>query len=68
MAVADCTQSGLEKRLFTIKELTKEIGGTDWFWRSQIWDGKLPFVQVGRKMFVDRNDIESFIQRNKTQY
>ena len=54
------------KRLYTIKELVAEIGATEWFWRSQIWDGQLPYVQVGRKMFIDRNDIENFIKRNKT--
>jgi excisionase family DNA binding protein len=53
------------KRLFSIKELAAEIGGTKWFWRSQIWDGQLPFVQVGKKMFVDRNDVEAFIEKNK---
>ncbi len=68
MPTADYIQSGSKKRLYTIKELTKEIGATDWFWRSQIWGGKLPYIQVGRKMLVDHNDVESFIQSNKTQY
>ena len=53
------------KRLFSIKELAAEIGGTKWFWRSQIWDGQLQYVQVGKKMFVDRNDVEVFIEKNK---
>ena len=55
----------VKKRLYSIKELKTMIGATDWFWRSQIWDGKLPYVQVGKKMFVDYQDIESFIQKNK---
>jgi hypothetical protein len=63
----DCAQIVPRKRLYSIKELVVEIGATEWFWRSQIWDGQLPFVQVGRKMFVDSNDIETFIQRNKTK-
>jgi hypothetical protein len=58
-------QTGSTKRLYSIKELTSEIGGTTWFWRSLIWDRKLPFIQVGKKMFVDRNDVESFINENK---
>jgi len=53
------------KRLYSIKELVKEVGATEWFWRTQIWDGQLPFVQVGRKMLIDRNDLEAFIQRHK---
>jgi excisionase family DNA binding protein len=57
-----------EKRLFSIKELVDQLGATEWFWRSQIWSGRLPFVQVGRKMFVDRLDIEAFIEQHKTRY
>ena len=53
------------KRLYSIKELAAEIGGTKWFWRSMIWDAQLPYVQVGKKMFVDRNDVEVFIEKNK---
>ncbi len=57
--------NGFDKRMYSIKEMVSEIGATEWYWRSQIWDGRLPYVKVGRKMFIDRQDIESFIQRNK---
>jgi hypothetical protein len=60
-----CAQTVPKKRLYSIKELTAAIGATDWFWRSQIWDGQLQYVQVGKKMFVDHEDIENFIQKNK---
>ncbi|MDD5759657.1 MAG: DNA-binding protein [Desulfobulbaceae bacterium] len=53
------------KRLLSIKDLVAVMGATEWFWRSQIWDGKLKYVQVGKKMFVDREDVETFIQSNK---
>ena len=65
MSSTDCAQIVPKKRLYSIKELTSLIGATDWFWRSQIWDGQLPYVQVGKKMFVDYRDIEEFIQKNK---
>jgi len=61
-------QASSGKRLFTIKELVDQLGATEWFWRSQIWSGRLPFVQVGRKMFIDREDIEAFIARHKTRH
>ena len=67
MVATGCAHNVPKKRLYSIKELVAEIGATEWFWRSQIWDGQLPFVQVGRKMFVDLEDIESFIQRNKNK-
>ena len=62
-----CAHNVPIKRLYSIKELVDKIGATQWFWRSQIWDGQLPYVQVGRKMFVDINDIEAFINKHKTE-
>ena len=67
MSSTHCAQTVPKKRLYSIKELTASIGATDWFWRSQIWDGNLPYVQVGKKMFVDSLDIEEFIENNKLQ-
>ncbi len=67
MVTIDCAQNVPGKRLYSIKELARYIGATEWFWRSQIWDGQLPYIQVGRKMFIDRNDVESFIQKNKVR-
>jgi len=64
---SDCAQNVPTKRLFSIKELVRDIGATEWFWRCQIWDGQLPYVQVGRKQFVDWKDIENFINRHKHQ-
>ena len=61
-------QTTAEKRLYTIKELVAYLGATEWFWRIQIWAGRLPFVQVGRKMFIDKEDIEAFIARHKTRH
>jgi excisionase family DNA binding protein len=62
----DPITKNLHKRLYSIKELARMIGGTEWFWRTQIWDGKLPFVQVGKKMLIDSQDLELFIQKHKT--
>jgi len=62
----DCAQIVPEKRLYSIREMATEIGATAWYWRSQIWDGQLPFVKVGRKMFIDSQDIEAFIQKHKS--
>jgi len=66
LVATGCAHNVPKKRLYSVKELVAEIGATEWFWRSQIWDGQLPFVQVGQKMFVDAEDIEKFIQNNKT--
>ena len=55
------------KQLYSIKELVSDIGATAWFWRTQIWDGALPYIQVGKKIFVDREDLEGFIAINRHQ-
>ena len=65
MVSSGCAQNVPVKRLFSIKDLVAEIGATEWYWRTQIWDGQLPYVQVGRKMLVDREDVEKFIQNHK---
>ena len=62
-----CAQSVPKKRLYSVKELVKEIGATEWYWRSQIWSGRLPYVQVGRKKLVDLQDVDNFITNNKHQ-
>lgn len=64
-----CAQTvPIRKRLFSITELVIEFGVTAWFWRTQIWDGKLPVIQVGKKMLIDSNDIETFIRNNKMNH
>jgi excisionase family DNA binding protein len=62
-----CAHNVPVKRLYSIKELVENIGATEWFWRTQIWDGQLPYIQVGRKMLIDREDVEAFIQKHKVK-
>ena len=56
----------VKKRLMSIKEAADEYGASVWFWRSRLWSGDLPFVKVGRKQLIDRQDIEQFIRQHKT--
>jgi len=65
MVESRCAQTVPAKRLYSIKELVAYFGVTPWYWRSQIWAGHLPYVQVGRKMLIDHKDVEAFIQKNK---
>jgi excisionase family DNA binding protein len=62
---ANCAQTVPVKRLYSIDELAKVFGATRWYWRSQVWDGRLPYVTVGRKFLIDRKDVEEFIEKNK---
>ena len=57
----------MSPRLLPLKEAAQWLGLTVWGMRERIWAGEIPVVQFpgGRKMFIDTNDIEAFIQRNK---
>jgi hypothetical protein len=55
-------------RLLPLKEAAKWLGLTTWAMRERIWAGDIPVIRFpgGRKMFIDVQDMEAFIQNNKT--
>jgi len=54
-------------RLLTIPQASKFLGLTVWALRERLWNGALPYLQFpgGRKIYLDREDLEKFIQGNK---
>jgi len=50
-----------------LKAAAEYIGLTLWGLRERIWSGQLPVIRFpgGRKMYIDRQDIDQFIERNK---
>lgn len=54
-------------RLLPLKDAAQWLGLTVWGMRERIWSGDIPVVRFpgGRKMFVDTQDLEIFIERNK---
>ena len=54
-------------RLLTLKDAAQWLGLTVWAMRERIWSGQIPVVQFpgGRKQYVDVQDLENFIARNK---
>jgi hypothetical protein len=54
-------------RLLTLKQASEYLGLTVWALRERVWSGQLPVLQFpgGKKQYLDRNDLESFIERNK---
>jgi hypothetical protein len=59
------TETVTTKRLLSMRDMVKEFGGTTWLWRSLVWSRELPYVEIGRKHFLDRHDVEAFIQARK---
>jgi predicted site-specific integrase-resolvase len=54
-------------RLLPLKDAAQWLGLTVWAMRERIWAGQIPVVQFpgGRKQYVDVQDLEAFIQKNK---
>lgn len=59
-------------RLLSLKDAAEEVGLTVWALRERIWAGQIPVVQFdnpnggkNRKMYIDREDIEALISKNK---
>lgn len=55
----------IAKRLFTLKEASLYLGRPVSGVRTLIWNGRLPYLQEGRKMFIDIRDMDAFIDRSK---
>ncbi len=54
-------------RLLPLKDAADYLGLTVWALRERIWAGTLPVVQFpgGRKQYLDRMDLDAFIEANK---
>jgi predicted site-specific integrase-resolvase len=50
-----------------LKDAANWLGLTVWAMRERIWAGQIPVVQFpgGRKQYIDVQDLEAFIQKNK---
>ncbi len=52
-------------RLLGLKLAAGYVSLSYWTVREMIWRGELPSVRVGRRILVDREDLDDFIERNK---
>ena len=57
--------AGSRAILLSLRDLVAVYGLTIWFWRTAIWRGDIPHLQLGRKLVVDRRDVDEFIEKNK---
>ena len=58
------------KRLYTLKEGAAYLGRSEWGMRELIWAGAIPIVKPreARKIFLDINDLDRFVEANKSVY
>jgi hypothetical protein len=58
------------KRLYTLREAAAYLGRTEWGVRDLIWSREIPVVKGAsrRKIYIDINDLEAYVARNKAEY
>jgi excisionase family DNA binding protein len=56
-------------RLLSLKQAADYLGLTPWTIRERIWAGDLPVVRFrgGRKLWLDSNDLDAFVEDNKAR-
>ena len=52
-------------RLLSIKKASVYSGIPIWGIRSLIWNEQIPFIRIGKKLYLDVEDIENWIKHNK---
>lgn len=52
-------------RLLTIRESAFYLSATVWFIRSKIWSGELPALTLGKRLVVDKVDLDRFVEKQK---
>ena len=53
------------QRLFDLKSAAAYLGRPVWGVRTLVWNGELPVVRSGRKMYLDIEDMNRYIERQK---
>jgi len=56
------------RRLLDIKNASTYLGIGIFGVRTLIWRGELPIVRWGRKILIDVNDLDKFIEKSKSSY
>ncbi len=55
----------VSQRLFDLKAAARYLGRPVSGVRSLIWNGRLPYIQEGKKQYVDIEDMIRYIERSK---
>ena len=61
----EITTKPLIKRLYDLKEAAIYLGRPVFSVRTLIWNGALPVIKNGRKLYLDIFDMDTYIERNK---
>ncbi len=59
---------GPAKRLYSVPEAACYLGRTVDGLREMLWAGKLPYIKDGRRVLLDVQDMDRYIEANKTRF
>ncbi len=54
------------KRLYNISEAARYLGRTVCAVREMLWAGKIPYIKDGRRIHIDRRDMDDWIENHRT--
>ncbi len=57
--------SAVDARLLRIEQAAQWLGCTKWFVRSLIWNGEISYLKCGKRLLLDKNDLNNWIEREK---
>ncbi len=57
--------SGRERRLLSQQDAACYLGISYWTIRDLVFRRELPFVKIGRRILVDRVDLDAYLDRSK---
>jgi excisionase family DNA binding protein len=62
------SQDVSKKRLYSLKDASSYLGVSYWSVRDLIHDGTLRYIRIGRRLLVDIQDLDKFVEMNKTEF
>jgi excisionase family DNA binding protein len=63
--IARLAEPSIQPALLTVKEAAVYLGRTEQAIQHLIFEKQLPVVRVGRRVHLDRKDLDAFIEKNK---
>jgi excisionase family DNA binding protein len=67
MKLANRNPQPEERRYLRIAEAAQYLGATPWFIRSLIWAKAIPFIPMGKRFLLDRDDLDTYATNQKTR-
>jgi excisionase family DNA binding protein len=56
-----------EPRLLNVRQAAAYLGATVWFVRSLVWASAVPHVVFGKRILIDKQDLDKFVENSKKE-